>query len=33
MSALTRSVPVFLIDDNRLLRDGLSTMLSAQGAA
>jgi DNA-binding NarL/FixJ family response regulator len=24
-------VPVFLIDDNRLLRDGLSAMLSAQG--
>lgn len=28
---LTRSVPVFLIEDNRLLRDGLSAMLSAQG--
>ena len=27
----TRSVPVFLIDDNRLLRDGLSAMLSARG--
>lgn len=25
------SVPVFLIEDNRLLRDGLSTMLGAQG--
>jgi len=30
-SALTRPVPVFLIEDNRLLRDGLSAMLSAQG--
>ena len=30
-SALTRSVPVFLIEDNRLLRDGLSAMLNAQG--
>ena len=28
---LPRSVPVFLIEDNRLLRDGLSAMLSAQG--
>jgi DNA-binding NarL/FixJ family response regulator len=28
---LTRAVPVFLIEDNRLLRDGLSAMLSAQG--
>ena len=28
---LARSVPVFLIEDNRLLRDGLSAMLSAQG--
>jgi DNA-binding NarL/FixJ family response regulator len=28
---LTRSVPVFLVEDNRLLRDGLSAMLSAQG--
>jgi DNA-binding NarL/FixJ family response regulator len=27
----TRSLPVVLIDDNRLLRDGLSTLLSAQG--
>jgi DNA-binding NarL/FixJ family response regulator len=27
----TRSVPVLLIEDNRLLRDGLSAMLSAQG--
>jgi DNA-binding NarL/FixJ family response regulator len=27
----TRSVPVFLIEDNRLLRDGLSAMLSAEG--
>jgi DNA-binding NarL/FixJ family response regulator len=26
-----RSLPVVLIDDNRLLRDGLSTLLSAQG--
>ena len=26
-----RPVPVFLIEDNRLLRDGLSTMLTAQG--
>jgi DNA-binding NarL/FixJ family response regulator len=26
-----RSVPVFLIEDNRLLRDGLAAMLSAQG--
>ena len=31
MNTMTRSVPVFLIDDNRLLRDGLSAMLSAQG--
>src|SRR5450759_5066713 len=30
-SKLIRSVPVFLIEDNRLLRDGLSAMLSAQG--
>ena len=30
-SATTRSVPVFLIEDNRLLRDGLSALLSAQG--
>jgi len=30
-STLTRSVPLFLIDDNRLLRDGLSALLSAQG--
>jgi DNA-binding NarL/FixJ family response regulator len=29
--ALTRAVPVFLIEDNRLLRDGLSALLSAQG--
>ena len=28
---LTRSLPLFLIEDNRLLRDGLSAMLSAQG--
>jgi YesN/AraC family two-component response regulator len=28
---MARSVPVFLIDDNRLLRDGLSAMLSARG--
>jgi DNA-binding NarL/FixJ family response regulator len=27
----SRSLPVVLIDDNRLLRDGLSTLLSAQG--
>src|SRR5437868_14052862 len=26
-----RSVPVFLIEDNRLLRDGLAAMLNAQG--
>jgi DNA-binding NarL/FixJ family response regulator len=26
-----RTVPVFLIEDNRLLRDGLAAMLSAQG--
>jgi DNA-binding NarL/FixJ family response regulator len=26
-----RSLPVFLIDDNRLLRDGLSAMLSSKG--
>jgi len=31
LSAMARSVPVFLIDDNRLLRDGLSAMLSARG--
>ena len=30
-TALTRKVPVFLIEDNRLLRDGLSAMLNAQG--
>jgi DNA-binding NarL/FixJ family response regulator len=30
-AALTKSVPVFLIEDNRLLRDGLASMLSAQG--
>lgn len=30
-SALPPSVPVFLIEDNRLLRDGLSALLSAQG--
>lgn len=29
--ALTRHIPVFLVEDNRLLRDGLSAMLSAQG--
>jgi DNA-binding NarL/FixJ family response regulator len=28
---MTSAVPVFLIDDNRLLRDGLSSMLSAKG--
>jgi DNA-binding NarL/FixJ family response regulator len=27
----TRALPVVLIDDNRLLRDGLSSLLSAQG--
>ena len=27
----TRAVPVFLIEDNRLLRDGLAAMLGAQG--
>lgn len=31
LSAMARSVPVFLIDDNRLLCDGLSAMLSARG--
>jgi len=30
-SDLMRSTPVCLIDDNRLLRDGLSAMLSARG--
>jgi len=30
-SARTRALPVVLIDDNRLLRDGLSSLLSAQG--
>ena len=30
-TARTRSLPVVLIEDNRLLRDGLSTLLSAQG--
>ena len=29
--ARKRAVPVVLIDDNRLLRDGLSTLLNAQG--
>jgi DNA-binding NarL/FixJ family response regulator len=29
--ATTRALPVVLIDDNRLLRDGLSNLLSAQG--
>jgi DNA-binding NarL/FixJ family response regulator len=28
---MTSPLPVFLIDDNRLLRDGLSSMLSAKG--
>jgi DNA-binding NarL/FixJ family response regulator len=28
---LTRSVPLFLIEDNRLLRDGLTALLGAQG--
>ncbi len=28
---LTRSMPVFLIEDNRLLRDGLTSMLAAHG--
>ena len=31
LSPMARSVAVFLIDDNRLLRDGLSAMLSAKG--
>lgn len=31
LSVVTRSVPLFLIEDNRLLRDGLSAMLSAHG--
>jgi len=31
LRAMARSVPVFLIEDNRLLRDGLSAMLSVQG--
>ena len=31
LKAMARSVPVFLIEDNRLLRDGLSAMLSSQG--
>lgn len=31
MRSPTRAVPLFLIEDNRLLRDGLATMLSAQG--
>jgi DNA-binding NarL/FixJ family response regulator len=30
-NARGRSLPVVLIDDNRLLRDGLSSLLSAQG--
>jgi DNA-binding NarL/FixJ family response regulator len=30
-SGMTRSVPVFLIEDNRLLRDGLASMLNAHG--
>jgi DNA-binding NarL/FixJ family response regulator len=30
-SELTRSVPVFLVEDNRLLRDGLTALLNAQG--
>ncbi len=30
-TANLRSLPVFLIEDNRLLRDGLAAMLSAQG--
>ena len=29
----TRPVPLFLVEDNRLLRDGLASMLSAQGLA
>lgn len=31
LKAMARSVPIFLIEDNRLLRDGLSAMLSSQG--
>jgi len=31
LKLMSRSVPVFLIEDNRLLRDGLSAMLSAHG--
>ena len=31
LSPMARSVAVFLIDDNRLLRDGLSAMLRARG--
>jgi DNA-binding NarL/FixJ family response regulator len=31
LKLMTRTVSVFLIEDNRLLRDGLSTMLTAQG--
>ena len=31
LRVLARSVPVFLIEDNRLLREGLSSLLSAQG--
>src|SRR5271157_3240641 len=30
-SSVTRALPVVLIDDNRLLRDGLSSLLNAQG--
>ncbi len=30
-TGLTRSLPVFLIEDNRLLRDGLTSMLAARG--
>lgn len=33
MKSATRPVPLFLIEDNRLLRDGLASMLSAQGLA
>jgi len=31
VSAGARAVPVFLIEDNRLLRDGITTMLGEQG--
>ena len=31
LHVMARTVPIFLIEDNRLLRDGLSAMLTAQG--